>query len=94
MSYKVQIFDDSGSEVLSEVCEAVLLSTVTAKPNVVARCYGNEAEKCYIAGAIVAAEGLVETMFDEMPDLRSLCDECQEFCCSELAAASTEPEVK
>ncbi|MBQ9099375.1 MAG: hypothetical protein IJY50_08115 [Clostridia bacterium] len=91
MSYKVQIFDEDGKQLYSDECLTVLISTVNTGIHVESRCYGSNV-KPFLAGAIVAAEGLIETLFDDVPGLRALCDECREFCRSEEGSVAVEVE--
>jgi hypothetical protein len=81
MSYKVVLYDESGAEMYSDVVKVCLLSSVNVGCHVEARCFSDgELMNPLLAGAIVAADGLVEQLFDEVEGLRDLCDECRDFC--------------
>lgn len=91
MSYKVQIFDEDGKQLYSDECHTVFMSTVNTGIHLESRCYGSDV-KPFLAGAIVAVQGVIEIMLDDVPDLRKLCDECQEFCCSQEGSVAEEVE--
>lgn len=81
MSYKVVVYDESGAEEYSDVVKVVLLSSVNVDCHVEARCFSDgELVKPLLAGAIVAADGLVDQICDDVPGLRDLCEECLDFC--------------
>lgn len=80
MSYKVVLYDESGAEMYSDVVKVCLLSSVNTDCHVEARCFSDgEMLKPLLAGTIVATNGLIEQLFDEVEGLRNLCDECRDF---------------
>ena len=86
MSYEVRITDlETGAPVYFDQVKVCMLSTVNMDIHVKANCFC-KAEKltsAFVSGAVVAAEGLVEQLFDEVEGLRELCDDCRDFCLSE-----------
>lgn len=81
MSYKVVVYDESGAEKYSDVVKVVLLSSVNVDCHVDARCFSDgELVKPLLAGAIVAADGLIDALCDDVFGLRDLCEKCRDFC--------------
>ena len=83
MSYEVRITDlETGAPVYFDQVKVCMLSTVNMDIHVEARCFFKPEELAspFLAGVVVAADGLVEQLFDDIEGLRELCDECRDFC--------------
>ena len=81
--YKLKLVHEDGNVLIDKDVEVVILSFVETGVHVEARAFCDAEDGLsspFIAGAIVAAQGVVEELYKDIPGMESLVSDCRVFC--------------